>query len=85
MSNPGRQAAIAHYLQETVWQYHVPGGGYDVERMVQAVRDHFGLAPAQEAALRELAGQIAAAHCPQCGAALQAGGQACFCCGWTRT
>jgi hypothetical protein len=51
--------------------------------MAAEVGAHFGMAPERLAALREIAGQVAAAHCPQCGAAVQAGGRECFCCGWT--
>jgi hypothetical protein len=51
--------------------------------MAEGVRAHFKMAQGQLAALREIAGQVAVAHCPQCGAAVQAGGRECFCCGWT--
>jgi hypothetical protein len=74
-------AQVSRYLQEDIWQYHMPGGGYDVERMAQAALGRFQLAPARLAALRDLAQQVAAAYCPQCGAASPAGGGTCFCCG----
>ncbi len=81
MINTEEAAQVTHYLHEHVWEFHVPGG-YDVERMAQAALARFAMAPDQLAALRALAGQVAGAHCPQCGAGIQAGGQGCFCCGW---
>jgi hypothetical protein len=83
MSNTEDAVPITAYLHDHVWEYHVPGGGYDVERMAAEVAAHFGMAPGRLVALRAIAGQVAAAHCPQCGAAVQAGGRECFCCGWT--
>jgi hypothetical protein len=82
MINTEEAAQVTHYWHEHVWEFHVPGGGYDVERMAEAGRAHFGMAPQQLAALQALAGQVATAHCPQCGASVQAGGRECFCCGW---
>jgi hypothetical protein len=74
---------IAQYLHDHAWDYHLPGGQYDVARMADEARDRFGVAAAQLPALHMLAQEIAAAHCGQCGAALQAGGRSCFCCGWS--
>jgi hypothetical protein len=82
MSNAVDTARITHYLHEHIWEFHVPGGGYDIERMAQVAQARFEMAPDQLAALRDLAGQVAGDHCPQCGAGIQAGGQGCFCCGW---
>jgi len=82
MSNTEDAAQITHYLHDHIWEYHLPGGRYDMERMAQAVSAHFGTDPADLAALRDLAAQVAAGHCPQCGAAVQGEGRECFCCGW---
>ena len=84
MSDLGETAPLTQYLHDHVWESHLPGGGYDVDRLAQSVGTHFNLAAADLPALRELAGQVAAAHCPQCGATVQTGGRECFCCGWTR-
>jgi hypothetical protein len=83
MSNPADPTQIAQYLHDNVWRYHTAGGGYDVDRMAQEMVDQFAVAPSQLAALRRLAQEVAAGHCPQCGAGIQAGGRACFCCGWS--
>ena len=84
MSDLGETASLTQYLHEHIWEYHLPGGGYDVARMAQAASGHFGIAPEHQETLRRLVEQVATTHCPQCGATVQAGGRECFCCGWTQ-